>query len=177
MKRTKNPPPGKKRIKNASAKAKGRALQQWVCQKISNLLNLPWGKDELIASREASQSGTDVRLIGEARQRFPFSVECKAQETWALPGWIKQAQANQEPGSDWLLFCKRRREKPVVVMDAERFFELQRRAGNLTDTMMALLRGAQYHLKKHKCLKPSNERCEICYLLDEIEALFREEGE
>lgn len=115
---------GKRRIKTASAKAKGRALQQWTCQKISELLGLPWGKDELIASREASQAGTDIRLIGEAQKRFPYSVECKSQETWALPAWIKQAQNNQIEGTDWLLVCKRRREKPVVVMDAERFFDL-----------------------------------------------------
>ena len=55
-------------IKTSSAKAKGRSLQQWVCQKISDLLNIPWGKDELIASREMGQSGVDIRLIGEAQE-------------------------------------------------------------------------------------------------------------
>ena len=114
----------KRKITIASAKGKGRNLQNWVCEKISKLLNLPWGKDELIASREASQTGTDVRLIGEAKKRFPFSVECKWQESWALPAWIKQAEANQEEGTDWLLICKKNRMRPVAVMDAERFFEL-----------------------------------------------------
>ena len=116
-----------KRILISSAKAKGKALQNWTCAKISELLELPWGKDELIASREASQSGTDVRLIGEALQRFPFSVECKSQETWAIPGWIKQAEANQVEGTDWLLVVKKRRMDPVVVMDASAFFELMRK--------------------------------------------------
>ncbi len=123
-------PPGltrRQRIKTSSAKAKGRNLQQWACQQISDLLGLPWGKDELIAPREASQSGTDVRLIGEARERFPFAVECKHQETWSVPAWIKQAKAYQRNGSDWLLILKRNRLSPVVVMDAKRFFALLRR--------------------------------------------------
>jgi hypothetical protein len=114
----------KKRITNASAKAKGRSLQNWACQKISELLGIPWGKDELIASREMGQSGTDVRLVGEAKERFPFSVECKCQETWAIPAWIKQAKGNQVKGTDWLLIVKKNRMTPIVIMDAERFFEL-----------------------------------------------------
>ncbi len=111
-------------IKPSSAKAKGRALQQWVCAKISELLKIPWGKDEMIASREMGQPGADVRLVGEARKRFPFSIECKWQESWSVPSWIKQAQANQAEGTDWLLICKKNRMAPVVIMDAERFFEL-----------------------------------------------------
>lgn len=115
------------RIKTSSAKAKGRNLQQWVCKKISELLDIPWGKDELIASREMGQPGTDVRLVGEAQERFPFSVECKWQESWSVLAWIKQAQENQKAGTDWLLVIKKNRIKPVVVMDGERFFELLRK--------------------------------------------------
>jgi hypothetical protein len=111
-------------IQVSSAKAKGRNLQQWVCQKISELTGLPWGADEVIASREGCQSGTDVRLVGIAKERFPFSVECKWQETWNVLPWIEQARTNQLPGTDWLLVIKKNRIKPVVVMDAERFFEL-----------------------------------------------------
>lgn len=111
-------------ITTASAKAKGRSFQQWTCQKISELLGLPWGKDELIASREASQVGTDVRLIGEAKVRFPYSVECKHQESWQIHAWIEQAKSNQQEGTDWLLFAKRNRMRPVVILDAETFFSI-----------------------------------------------------
>ena len=114
----------KKRIKTSSAKAKGRNLQKWTCQKISELLGIPWGKDELIASREMGQSGTDVRLVEEAQERFPFSVECKYQETWSVPSWIKQAKENQKEGTDWLLIMRKNHKEPVVVMDGERFFEI-----------------------------------------------------
>ncbi len=114
----------KKRIKTSSAKAKGRNLQKWTCQKISELLCLPWGKDEMIASREMGQSGTDVRLVEEAQERFPFSVECKYQETWSVPSWIAQAKENQKEGTDWLLIMRKNHKEPVVVMDGERFFEI-----------------------------------------------------
>lgn len=120
-------PAKKKKISPSSAKAKGRSFQQWVCQQISDLLDIPWGADELIASREMGQSGTDVRLIGEAAKRFPYAIECKWQETWSLPAWIKQAKSNQKKGTDWLLFAKRSRESPIVVMEADHFFKLLRR--------------------------------------------------
>ena len=114
-------------ISVSSRKAKGRRLQNWTAQKISDLLGIPWGKDEVIASREMGQTGTDVRLIGDAQRKFPFSIECKYQETWAVPSWMKQAVENLKEGTDWLLICKKNREKPVVIMDAEAFFELYRR--------------------------------------------------
>jgi len=113
-------------ISSHAAKAKARGLQQWVMHQISDLTGIPCGKDEMIASREMGQSGTDVRLIGEAKRMFPFSVECKRQENWSIPAWIKQAKSNQEPGTEWLLFCRRNNEEAVVVMDAEAFFHLLR---------------------------------------------------
>lgn len=112
------------RISVHSAKAKGRSLQQWACKRISELIGLPWGPDEMIASREGCQNGTDVRLVGEAKKLFPFSVECKWQETWSIPAWMKQAQDNQDPNTDWLLIVKKNRMDPIVIMDAKRFFAL-----------------------------------------------------
>lgn len=118
-----------KRISVQSAKAKGRSFQQEIAQKVSELLNIPWGKDELIASREMGQQGCDLRLIGEALKQFPFSVETKWQENWAMHQWIDQAEANTMPNTDWLLFCKRGRKKgtkqrKVVIMDVDLFFRL-----------------------------------------------------
>ncbi len=108
----------------ASRKAKGRRLQKHVAERIGELLNLAVGKDEMIAPREMGQSGTDVRLIGPAKEMFPFSIECKNQETWSLSAWIKQAKSNQEKNTDWLLICQKNHLKPVVVMDMEIFFEI-----------------------------------------------------
>jgi len=108
----------------ASRKSKGKRLQQWLAQKISDLLGIPWGKDELIASREMAQAGTDIRLIGEAKRRFNYACECKNTESINMWAAIKQAKSNQWEGSDWLLFVKKNHEDPVVVLDADVFFKL-----------------------------------------------------
>lgn len=114
-------------IKIPSRKAKSRALQKWVAEQISQLTGLPCGKDADIESRPMGQSGTDIRLSREAKELFNFSVECKWQETWNVPGWIEQAKENEMEDTDWLLVIKRSRKDPVVVMDAEAFFNLLRR--------------------------------------------------
>lgn len=112
-------------MKTRSAKNKGARLQKWVAEKISTLLDIPCGKDELIASREMGQAGTDIRLIGKAKRLFKYSIECKNQESWALPAWIKQAKSNQAKGTDWLLFIKKNRHEEIAVMSAEVFFKIQ----------------------------------------------------
>lgn len=114
----------KKRITVASAKAKGRSLQKWIAKKISEITGIECGKDCLIQSREMGQSGTDVRLIGIAKEKFPFSVEAKNQETWSIPAWIQQAKENQVKGTDWLLFIKKNRHEEIVIMDAKAFFDI-----------------------------------------------------
>ena len=111
-------------MKSRSRKNKGKRLQNWVCQRLSELLEIPWGKDELIASRESGQTGVDIRLVGKAKELIPFSFECKNQETWNLINFIKQAKDNEEKGRDWLLILKKNKFKPVVVMDFETFFKL-----------------------------------------------------
>lgn len=122
--------PKKKRIKVASAKAKGRNLQKWVCEKIGKLLNLDWGYEDekLIQPRIMGQAGVDIVLRGEALEKFPFSVECKSSEIWGVPGYIKQAKDNIKPNTTWLLILKRKEFKdPVVVLDANEFFKLLER--------------------------------------------------
>lgn len=123
MKRTIKPEK-KRSITRASAKDKGRRLQQMVCQKASELIGLPWGKDCPIESRPMGQSGADVRLDTEARELFPFSVECKWCEAWSIPEWIRQAQANEMKDTNWVLVVKRSHVDPVVIIDMNTFFEL-----------------------------------------------------
>ena len=114
----------------ASRKAKSRRLQNWTAKKIAELLECEWGKDCNVAPREMGQSGTDIRLVGAAQEQFPFSVECKNQETWSVPAWIRQAKKNQKDDTDWLLVCKKNNEDPIVVMDAEVFFKLLKESKN-----------------------------------------------
>jgi len=110
-------------ISIAARKAKGRRLQQWVCEKISLITGLPWGKDLDIDSRPMGQSGVDVILRGAALQKAPFSIECKNQEKWSVIKWVEQAKANEKSNTDWLLVVSKNNVKPVVIMDAETFFE------------------------------------------------------
>jgi hypothetical protein len=64
--------------------------------------------------------------VADAREAFPWSVECKWQESWSLSAFIKQAKDNQMKGTDWLLILKKNREDYVAVLDAETFFGLLR---------------------------------------------------
>ena len=114
----------KKRISIQAAKAKGRKFQQWVASEISRITGLPWGPDEPIASREMGQNGVDIRLVGEAKEICPYSVECKRCEKWKMREWIKQAQDNCMKSTDWVLFIRSSRERPIAVIDAAVFFRL-----------------------------------------------------
>jgi len=115
-------------ISTKSAKAKARNLQRWVAGKVSALLNIPWGKDCDIEPRPMGQSGVDLILHGKAKKNFPWSVECKRCEKWAIPTWVRQAKKNEIEGTSWLLVCKRSMEKPIVILDAEAFFEILHRS-------------------------------------------------
>lgn len=116
-----------KRIKVSSAKAKARWLQNWVCNKISELLDIPWGYEDekLIQPRIMGQKGVDVILRGKAFDEFPYDIECKSSETWSIPAAIRQARNNTKEGRNWMLFMKRKEfQNPVVIMDANVFFNL-----------------------------------------------------
>ncbi|MFA5999510.1 MAG: hypothetical protein WC783_00815 [Candidatus Paceibacterota bacterium] len=115
------------RISVAAAKAKGRNLQNWVASKISELTGYEYGHDDqhLIESRPMGQKGVDVIIRGEVRKKFPFSVECKSGESIGWQSAVKQARANQQKETDWLLFMKTKMFKsPMVMMEAEVFFRL-----------------------------------------------------
>lgn len=97
-----------KRIKVSSGKQKGRNLQHWVCERISKLINIPFDNqsdDSLILSRQMGQSGADVILRGEARRKFPYTVECKSVETIHFREFVTQAQKYSDEGG-WLLVIR-----------------------------------------------------------------------
>jgi len=107
----------RKRISAAAAKAKGRRFQQEIAKIISDMIGLEYGPDSPVSSRGMGQSGVDIVLIGEAIKLFPFSIEAKNQEKFSLPAWIRQAETNILPNTDWLLVFKKNRFKPVVCFD------------------------------------------------------------
>jgi len=115
-----------------SAKAKGRRLQQWVRDKLIETLNV---HPEDVESRSMGAGGEDLIMARDARQKFPFSVECKNQEKLNVWDAYDQACANSgdyEP----ILIMKKNGKKPLVVLDAENFIRSQRHG------RLALLRGS-----------------------------------
>lgn len=107
-------------IKPRSAKAKGRALQQWVCAALSRLTGIPWGSEDEkeIQSRPMAQKGVDVILRGRAAELLPLSIECKNGESFQLVATVEQARANTKPGIDWIIVHKRKKfHTPLVMME------------------------------------------------------------
>ena len=109
-------------MKVQSAKAKGRRLQQWVRTKLIEMLEV---HPEDVESRSMGAGGEDIIMARAARQKFPFSVECKNTERLNVWDAYDQACANcgdYEP----ILFIKKNGRKPLVVLDAESFIRAQR---------------------------------------------------
>ncbi len=110
-----------KRITVASAKGKGRELQQWVCRKISALIRVDYNQqsdDSLIRSREMGQPGVDIILRGRAAECFPFAIECKSTEETSWAAFVLQAQQNQVGGRHWMVVVRSKTLRdPVVIMD------------------------------------------------------------
>ena len=86
----------KRKIKNFICKGERKKVTAVGLQKISRTLpRNSLGKGRNDSLEKWVNPGQDVRLVGEAKKRFPFSIECKWQESWSLPSWIKQAKENQ----------------------------------------------------------------------------------
>jgi hypothetical protein len=102
-----------------SAKAKGRRLQQWVRDQLIEHLEV---HPEDIESRSMGAGGEDLIMARDARQKFPFSIECKNQEKLNIWDAYEQACANSgdyEP----IVFIKKNGKKPLVLIDAEYFIK------------------------------------------------------
>ena len=90
---------------------------------IREMFKLP---EDDVRSTAMGQSGEDVQLSDRARQMFPYSVECKNVEKLNVWSAYEQCQSNSgdyEP----VLFMKKNRKEPLVVIDAKHFFNLLRR--------------------------------------------------
>lgn len=115
-------------MKTSGCKAKGRRFQYWVAEKVAELLGVEFNQqDDLCAvhSREMGQSGTDVYVRDrELKKLFPYDVECKNTESVSLYKYIEQAKGNTKSENQWIVFHKKNRSKPIVILDAEHFFEL-----------------------------------------------------
>ena len=107
-------------MNSSSAKAKGRRLQQWVRDKLIEMLEV---HPEDIESRSMGAGGEDLIMARAARLKFPHSIECKNVEKLNIWDAYEQAIANSgdyEP----LVVIKKNGKKPLAVIDAEYFISL-----------------------------------------------------
>jgi hypothetical protein len=104
----------------ASAKAKGRRLQQYVRDEI--LKYFPsLGKDD-VRSTAMGQGGEDVQLSTAARKLVPFQIECKNKARSQVHTYYEQAQehGDHEP----LVVVKQDGKLALAVVSFERLMEL-----------------------------------------------------
>ena len=109
-------------MKTQSAKAKGRRLQQWVRDLLIEKLDV---HPEDVESRSMGAGGEDLIMARAAREKFPYSVECKNQEKVNVCESYSQAVENikdYEP----VVVIKRNNHKPLVIVDAEYFVGLHK---------------------------------------------------
>jgi len=67
--------------------------------------------------------GEDLIMARAAREKFPYSIECKNVEK--LNVWDAYEQAKQNSGDyEPIVVMKKNGKKPVVVVDAEYFVRL-----------------------------------------------------
>jgi hypothetical protein len=104
----------------SSAKAKGRRLQQWVRDQLVEQLDV---HPEDIESRSMGAGGEDLIMARAAREKFPYSIECKNVEKLNVWEAYEQAKSNcglYEP----IVVMKKNGKKPLVVVDAEYYIGL-----------------------------------------------------
>ena len=109
-------------MKTQSAKAKGRRLQQWFRDLLIENLGV---HPEDVESRSMGAGGEDLIMARAAREKFPYSIECKNQEKVNI--WQSYSQA-VENSKDYepVVVVKRNNHKPLVIVDAEYFVGLHK---------------------------------------------------
>ena len=107
-------------MKTQSAKAKGRRLQQWMRELLIEELDV---HPEDIESRSMGAGGEDLIMARAAREKFPYSIECKNQESvnvWKSYEQVQENSGDYEP----IVVLKRNNTKPLVLVDANYFVRL-----------------------------------------------------
>ena len=83
---------------------------------------------EDVESRSMGAGGEDLIMARAAREKFPYSIECKNVEklnVWQAYEQAKENCKNYEP----IVIIKRNHKKPLAVVDAEYFVGLHGRRG------------------------------------------------
>lgn len=111
---------GQFKVTPASAKAKGRRLQQWVRDKL--LLKIPGLRAGDVVSTPMGVNGTDIQLSPHALDILPIQTECKNNKSFSVYKIYEQAKEHgtHEP----VVFLKADFKRPLAVVDAEHYLDL-----------------------------------------------------
>ena len=109
-------------MKPQSAKAKGRRLQQQFRELLIEELGI---HPEDIESRSMGAGGEDLIMARAARQKFPYSIECKNVEKLNVWEAYKQAEENSKDYEP-VVVMKKNNYKTLVVIDAEHFVKIHK---------------------------------------------------
>ena len=109
-------------MKPQSAKAKGRRLQQQFRELLIEELDI---HPEDIESRSMGAGGEDLIMARAAREKFPYSIECKNVEKLNVWEAYKQAEENSKDYEP-VVVMKKNNHKTLVVLDAEHFVKIHK---------------------------------------------------
>lgn len=107
-----------------SCKAKGRRFQQQIAASITG--RFPSLTDDDVWSTSMGCGGEDIRLSTAAREKFPYSVECKNVEKINIWQCLEQAKANAPQGTTPCLAFTRNRSPTYAVIPWDVFLSLQK---------------------------------------------------
>ena len=107
-------------MKTQSAKAKGRRLQQQLRDLLIEHLEI---HPEDIESRSMGAGGEDLIMARAAREKFPYSIECKNVEKLNVWEAYKQASENSKDYEP-IVVIKKNNHKTLAVIDADKFVKL-----------------------------------------------------
>ena len=115
-------------MKPKSAKAKGRALQNLVRDKLRSIFvhttRMPRLEEDDIKSQTMGMSGEDIVLSPKAREMIPYCFECKNVERLQFWKTVEQVEANTKRDNIPAIVMKKNRKKPYVAIPLDHFITI-----------------------------------------------------
>ena len=115
-------------MKVKSVKAKGRALQNLVRNKLRKIFvetsKIPRLHEDDIKSQTMGMPGEDIILSPKAKVVIPYCFECKNVERLSFWATVEQAESNTKKDMHTAIVIKKNRKDPYVAVKLEHFMEL-----------------------------------------------------
>ena len=116
------------KMSTRSRKAKGRALQNLVVNKLYSIadkvLHISFLSRGDIKGAVMGETGADIKFSPAAQKVFPFNIECKNQEKFkGIYDAYAQCQEHEGPHES-VVIIKMNRQKPLAIVDMDYFFDI-----------------------------------------------------